>query len=78
MGEDAKKRIKEEQKRYIEGLKHYQEKGIPIYIDGELAVDDLWNKIFEVREDGSFYMGDYVGADEGKLTEIRFDKVYYN
>lgn len=77
MGEDEKKNLKEEQKRYLEGLKHYQEKGIPIYIDGQLAEYDEWDKIFEVKEDGSFYMGDYVGADEGVLTEIRFDKVYY-
>ena len=27
-------------------------------------------------EDGAFYMGDYVGAEQGCLKEIRFDKVY--
>ena len=31
---------------------------------------------FEVREDGMFYMGDYVQAEGGGLKEIRFDKVY--
>ena len=33
-------------------------------------------KLFEVREDGMFYMGDYVQAEGGGLKEIRFDKVY--
>ena len=28
------------------------------------------------REDGSFYMGDYLGAEKGCLKESRFDKVY--
>ena len=32
-------------------------------------------KIFEIQDDGSFYMSDYVGAETGNLTEIRFDKV---
>ena len=72
------KYLQEEQIRYLEGLKHYKEKGIPVYIDGELAEYEDWSKIFEVKEDGSFYMGDYVGANEGSLTEIRFDKVYYD
>ena len=35
-----------------------------------------WEKLFEVREDGMFYMGDYVQAEGGGLKEIRFDKVY--
>ena len=57
----------EEMTRYLNGLKRYTEKGIPIYMDG---------KLFEVREDGMFYMGDYVQAEGGGLKEIRFDKVY--
>lgn len=67
----------EQQKNYLEGLKKYSERGIPIYIDGEECSPDEYHKIFEVKEEGAFYMGDYVGADAGKLTEIRFDKVYY-
>ena len=48
---------------YIEGLKRYQEKGIRVLIDGIDASDATWNKLFEVREDGSFYMGDYILED---------------
>lgn len=48
---------------YVEGLKRYQEKGIRVLIDGVDASDATWNKLFEVREDGSFYMGDYILED---------------
>lgn len=34
--------------------------------------------LFEMGEDGFFYMGDYVGSEDGHLEEIRFDKVYYS
>lgn len=71
------KRIdRKNQQVYLDGLKKYHEKGIPILINGEEADVEDWEQIFEVGEDGGFYMGDYVGTDEGRLTEIRFDKVY--
>ena len=47
-----------------------------IYMDGKLSGQREWEKLFEVREDGMFYMGDYVQAEGGGLKEIRFDKVY--
>ena len=72
MGGEEKKK----QQAYLEGLKRYHDKGIPIYIDGRPSTEDEWYKIFEVRDDGGFYMGDYVGADEGCVREIRFDRVY--
>lgn len=49
---------------YLEGLKKYKERGIPILIDGKEAESPEWQKLFQVCEDGSFYMGDYV------LTEV--------
>lgn len=71
-GEEEKK----QQQAYIEGLKRYHDRGIPIYIDGKPSTEEEWYKIFETRDDGGFYMGDYVGAEEGCLREIRFDRVY--
>ena len=44
----------------MEGLKRYQKRGIRVLIDGVDASDATWAKLFEVREDGSFYMGDYI------------------
>ena len=58
--EDARHR-----KDYLDGLKRFKKRGIPIIIDGK-----------DVGEDGAFYMGDYVCSDKGGLKEIRFDKVY--
>lgn len=70
------KRSDEEMERYLNGLKRYTEKGIPIYMDGKISGQREWERLFEVREDGMFYMGDYVQAESGGLKEIRFDKVY--
>ncbi len=67
---------KELQKTYLEGLKRYKDRGILILIDGEERPESDWARIFEMSEDGGFYMGDYVGAEQGCLTEIHFDKVY--
>ena len=68
--------LDEEKKQYLAGLTRYEARGTPIYIDGERPGENDWEKIFRVQEDGSFYMCDYVGADEGCLKEIRFDRVY--
>lgn len=65
----------QERQAYLDGLKRYHQKGIPIYIDDEEMKETEWEKIFEIQDDGSFYMSDYVGAETGNLTEIRFDKV---
>ena len=74
----GRKRLSEKERQaYLEGLKRYHRKGIPIYIDDEELAESEWDRIFEIQEDGSFYMSDYVGADTGRLTEIRFDKVKY-
>lgn len=62
--------------RYLNGLRRYSEKGIPIYVDGAISGPKEWERLFEIREDGMFYMGDYVQADAGGLKEIRFDRVY--
>lgn len=73
-------------RRYLEGLKRYREKGIPIIISGVESEPADWEDIVKVGEDGGFYMGDYIFAEEDskdstekrrKLKEIRFDKVYY-
>lgn len=69
--EDARNR-----KDYLEGLRRFKKRGIPILIDGKICREAEWNRIFEVGEDGGFYMGDYVCSDKGGLKEIRFDKVY--
>ena len=74
----GRKQLSEKERQAdLDGLKRYHRKGIPIYIDDEELEESEWGRIFEIQEDGSFYMSDYVGADTGRLTEIRFDKVKY-
>lgn len=75
--EEELRREQEQRRIFFEGLKRYQDRGIPIFINGrEGSIEEL-EKLLEVKEDGAFYMGDYIGSDSGKLTEIHFDKVYY-
>ena len=64
--------------QYLGGLKRLTEKGIPIYMDGHISGPPDWEKLFEIREDNMFHMGDYVQAETGGLKEIRFDKVYHS
>lgn len=68
----------EEQKKiFTEGIERYKKKGIPVLIDdGEFKEED-YEKLIEVREDGSFYMGDFIETESGRLVEIHFDKVYH-
>lgn len=73
--EEAKEKELEKQ-QYFGGLTRYTEKGIKIYMDGKPSGPAEWEKLFEIREDGMFYMGDYVQSENGELKEIRFDKVY--
>lgn len=53
----------QERDAFVQGLRDYQKKGVLVLIDGEEAKEELWEKLFEIREDGGFYMGDYVLED---------------
>ena len=74
--EEAERRRREQQRIFVEGLQRYKSKGVQILIDGRECRPEEYRKIFEFREEGSFYMGAYVGAEKGMLTEIHFDRVY--
>lgn len=41
-------------------MKLYQEQGISVLIDGKVADESSWGKLFEINEDGKFYMADYI------------------
>lgn len=77
---DSSREELQRRQSYLDGLRRYQEKGIPIVIDGKVCDETEWEKIFMVQEDG-FYMADYyMEEEEGgqKLLQIRFDKVYHD
>lgn len=67
-----------EKEKFLNGLKLYPERGVPVYIDDKEPGPYDWEKLTMVREDNRFYMGDFVqNAETGKLEEIRFDMVYH-
>lgn len=70
------KREKEQRRIFLEGLKRYKERGVSIIIEGKDCQPEEFEKLFELKEPGAFYMGDYIESDTGKLKEIHFDKVY--
>lgn len=68
--------IKEQRLQYLAGLKRLKNKGVSIFVDGIECPEKEWGRIFEVGEDGGFYMGDYVCLEQGYVKEVRFDRVY--
>ena len=56
--------------RYLAGMKRYQEQGVRILIDGKEADEVSWEAFFDVREDGGFYMGDYIFEEAAELSDF--------
>jgi hypothetical protein len=53
-------------------LKEYVTKGVPLVLEGHICTPI---QIFEALRECNNYMSDYVGDEEGKVKEIRFDKI---
>lgn len=51
------------QKIFLDGIKKYLERGIPIYVDGMKADDNLLRKIVE-RSDEGFYKSEYIMEED--------------
>lgn len=62
--------------RYLEGLRSFRSQGVRVLIDGREEPEGDWGRLFQVSDDGGFYMADFIAAPEGPLKEIRFDKVH--
>lgn len=59
---------------FVEMLREYNNKGIPIYINGlSMPIEDI-ARTCAITERGS-YMADYVIDDNQKLVEVRFDRI---
>lgn len=68
--------VRTQQMNYLDGLRRFKDKGVAVLIDGIECLEEEWNRIFETGEDGGFYMGDFICSEQGRLKEIRFDRVY--
>lgn len=77
----GRKLSKRNREVFLEGLKRYRDRGIPILIDGKETDASEWGKILEEQPDGSFYMGDYILEEEtsegGREAIVREDSVEY-
>ncbi len=59
----------EERRKVIDGMKRYQEMGIPVYIDDKIPEEDDWEKIIAIRSDHRFYQADYI-MEEVEVEEL--------
>lgn len=57
-------------------LEQWERAGIRLYLDGRLSSSESIGHIC-VGED-TLYMPDYVTDDEGKITEIRYDRISHS
>ena len=74
----GRKRLSEKERQaYLEGLKRYHRKGIPIYIDDEELEESEWGRIFEDPGGRQLLHERLCGSGYRKPEEIRFDKVKY-
>lgn len=64
-------RYKEEM---IQRLTFFAKRGIDLYIEGKLSTPEEVAERYFVSED-CVYMPDYVVSDQGKLKEVRYDKI---
>ena len=72
-----KKMSKEERERYdalVMQMKQYEKQGIGLSLSGrEMSAEEIAGAC-AVREHG-MYMGDYIWTADGRLSEIRYDKI---
>ena len=69
---DMEKQNRRKEQEYIKGLKRYEQKGIPVYIDGKKPEEEDWEKIFQIQEDGGFYMSDFIGLEVEEKMDSGF------
>ena len=75
---EKKHPLTKEQEEYLEKLGQFRKQGVKITIDDKELPEDKWDIIFRVREPRSgsvFYLADCIADPEGKLMEIRLDKI---
>ena len=51
---DMEKQNRRKEQEYIKGLKRYEQKGIPVYIDGKKPEEEDWEKISRFRRTVDF------------------------
>ncbi len=55
-----KRLTRKDRQVFLDGMKRYQEQGIPILLDGKLVDASELEQVLRKLPDGSFYMGDFV------------------
>lgn len=60
---------------FLAGMKRYRDQGVSIVIAGEEPDESAWQDFFAVREDGGFYMADYIFEDVESGEEPESEKI---
>lgn len=73
-----KKRQSAEEKEYyhpmVKQLKDYKKNGIMVTLEGVPVPVEEIARTCAIRERGA-YMGDYITDEQGRLIEVRFDRI---
>ena len=64
----------EEYQLFLQTLRAYQKAGVALTVEGKAVPAEDIADLCVIREAGA-YMRDYISDDQGKLVEIRFDRV---
>lgn len=65
--------MKKQEKEMLVKLRTVSETGVNLYLDGNLATPE--EIALSCLNSSSLYMPDYVIDEEGRLRELRYDKV---
>ncbi len=64
----------DEENTFKEHLRAICASGVDLYLEGRLSSPDRIAKRFSVHED-AVYMPDFVLDEQGRLTQIRYDRI---
>lgn len=63
-----------EQKRYLDGMRRYKNRGVRILIDNEEKPEAAWGIIFAAAAEGCYYRTHFVHTANDGIAEIRFER----
>ena len=72
-----KKRKQKETTQYeqiFSRMKGYEKRGVELFLGGEVLSAREIADVCAVREHGA-YMGDYIWGEDGKLSQVRYNRV---
>lgn len=68
-----RREIEQARSEMLVTLENLRQKGAVFYVDNREVLP--YEAVSQVVKEESVYMADYIVGDQGKITQVRFDKV---